>query len=335
MPVRDLLLTGSIDGALSPFFVIWAVWIGMVGAVIGSFINVVALRLPAGISFVTPRSRCPHCQHPIAWFDNIPLLSFALLRSRCRHCHGAISWQYPAVEALAAAIALGLWLTRGPSVALLCDAAACGLLLTLAVIDARTYLLPEVLTIPLIAVALAGRALVPWLDLDASWAEIWRALVDGAAGAALSFLLFAVVRWLGTRLARRSGRIGPDEEAMGIGDLVLITGIGAMVGLAGSLGTIMLGSVQGALIGGLLLLVRGRHDAANGPDPGATPVLETPVVGDTAEADDGDDNNGDDWLPPPLSIPFGPFLALAAVEWIFVGEWLTQKFFGLLGRLVG
>jgi leader peptidase (prepilin peptidase) / N-methyltransferase len=310
MPTRDLLLSRTLDGALSPFFVIWALWFALLGAVIGSFINVVALRLPIGISFVTPRSRCPHCQHLIAWYDNIPLLSFALLRGRCRHCRGPISWQYPAVEAIAAAIALGLWLTRGPSCALLVDGAVCGLLLTLALIDARTFLLPEALTVPLIAVAAIGRALVPWLDNDAAWSEIRLALVDAAAGAAFGFLLFAMVRWLGTRMARSSGRIGPDEEALGFGDLVLMAGIGAQVGLIGSVGVTFLGSVQGALIGGLLLLWRG----------------------DSAGASSGDD---DDWHPPPRAIPYGPFLALAAVEWIFAGAWLEQQTFGLFARWLG
>src|SRR5512137_1948055 len=129
MSLRELLLARSIDGAVSPFFVTAAVLAALFGATIGSFINVVALRLPDGVSFVTPRSRCPRCQHPIAWYDNIPLLSFALLRGKCRHCHGAISWQYPLVEAIAAALGLALWLTRGPSAALLIDAVVCGLLL--------------------------------------------------------------------------------------------------------------------------------------------------------------------------------------------------------------
>lgn len=313
MPMRDLLLSRTLDGALSPFFVIWAVWFALLGAVVGSFINVVALRLPAGISFVTPRSRCPHCQHPIAWYDNLPLLSFALLRGRCRHCRGAISWQYPAVEAIAAALALGLWLTRGPSVALLVDAAVCGLLLTLALIDARTFLLPEVLTVPLIAVAAVGRALVPWLDHGAAWSEIWLVLVDGAAGAAFGFLLFGAVRWLGTRMARRSGRIGPDEEALGFGDLVLMAGIGVQVGLFGAVGVTFLGSVQGALIGGLLLLWRAGDD----------------------QPADAACNDDDDWHPPPRAIPYGPFLALAAVEWIFAGTWLEQQTFGLFTRWLG
>ncbi|MBN2359794.1 MAG: prepilin peptidase [Deltaproteobacteria bacterium] len=313
MPCGDLLLARSIDGELSPFFVIGTIWVGLLGAILGSFVNVVALRLPAGVSCVTPRSRCPRCQHPIAWYDNVPLLSFALLRGRCRHCRGAISWQYPLVEAIATAIALGLWFARGPSAALLVDAAVCLLLLTLALIDARTFLLPEPLTVPLIAVALAGRALVPWLDLDATGDEIWRALIDGAAGAALGFLAFGLVRWLGTRMARRSGRIGPDEEAMGVGDLVLIAGIGAHVGLLGSIGVIFLGSSQGALIGGLLLLWRGRGESS--------------AANETA----GDD---DDWRPPPRAIPYGPFLALAAVEWVFAGLWLEQQFFALFARFV-
>src|SRR5579875_296614 len=74
------------------------------GLLLGSFLNVCISRIPARESVVQPRSRCPHCGHAIAWYDNIPLLSWLLLRARCRHCHAPISWRYPAVE-----LAVGLW----------------------------------------------------------------------------------------------------------------------------------------------------------------------------------------------------------------------------------
>ncbi|HEY6106056.1 MAG TPA: prepilin peptidase, partial [Anaeromyxobacteraceae bacterium] len=79
-----------------------AAWAACLGAVVGSFLNVVVARLPRGESVVSPRSRCPRCGAAIAWYDNVPLLSWVLLRARCRACRAGISWRYPLVEALAA-----------------------------------------------------------------------------------------------------------------------------------------------------------------------------------------------------------------------------------------
>jgi len=291
-------------------FAIWTCFAVTVGAVLGSFINVVAARLPRGESVVTPRSRCPECGAQIAWYDNVPVLSYFVLRARCRRCRAPISWQYPAVEACAALFALGLWLTRGPSLALLFDAAVVGLLLTLAVIDARTYLLPERLTIPLALIALAGRAVVPLAQPPIDLALAGRQLLDGLGGAGLGVLLLGSVALIGTRWARRSGRIGPDEDAMGFGDIALIAGIGAQVGTLPVLAVIFLASTQGAVIGGLLLLLGG--DAASAEEP--------------AEPEEWEE----DWSPPHHAIPFGPFLALGAVEWILFGPLLSRWFGGPL-----
>jgi len=85
-----------------------AVFVFALGAVVGSFLNVVILRLPGGNSIIFPASRCPKCAAPIRWFDNIPIASFILLRRRCRYCHALIAWQYPAVEALMGFLAVAL-----------------------------------------------------------------------------------------------------------------------------------------------------------------------------------------------------------------------------------
>jgi leader peptidase (prepilin peptidase)/N-methyltransferase len=105
---------------------------------------------------------------------------------------------------------------------------------------------------------------------------------------------------------------------------VLIAGIGFHLGLVGTVGAIFLASVQGSLVGGLLLLWRGRRGADRAPAQAA--AADQPPPGG---ADD------DDWQPPPQAVPFGPFLALAAVEWMFFGGWLEQRLLGLLGGLIG
>ncbi len=86
-----------------------ALWMMVMGGVIGSFLNVVVYRLPAGKSLITPGSQCPACNHPIRWFDNLPVLSWLILRGRCRDCHTAISPRYPIVEAITAAMFLVVW----------------------------------------------------------------------------------------------------------------------------------------------------------------------------------------------------------------------------------
>ena len=90
-----------------------AAWAACLGAVVGSFLNVVIARLPRGESVVRPRSRCPRCGAAIAWYDNVPVLSWILLRARCRACRAPISWRYPLVEALAAGAALAAFFRHG------------------------------------------------------------------------------------------------------------------------------------------------------------------------------------------------------------------------------
>jgi leader peptidase (prepilin peptidase)/N-methyltransferase len=117
------------------------------GLIVGSFLNVCISRLPEHLSVVSPRSHCPACQHPIAWYDNIPVLSFFLLRTRCRYCGARISWRYLVVELATSLLFLGVVYAFGFSLETVKWLVFGCLMLTLAFTDAETQLLPDVLTI--------------------------------------------------------------------------------------------------------------------------------------------------------------------------------------------
>jgi leader peptidase (prepilin peptidase) / N-methyltransferase len=261
-------------------------WVLAVGAAVGSFLNVVIARVPSGESVVSPRSRCPRCRAPIAWHDNLPVVSWILLRGRCRRCAAQIPARYLAVELLGAAAAFLAWQRHGLSATAAAELACVALLVALSFVDLATWLLPYALTLPLLGTGLVASA------LGRSAAP---SLASSAAGAAGGFAAFALVAFLGKAIARK--------EAMGMGDVWLIAGIGAWLGIGALLPVVLLASIQGSVVG-LLLVVLGR--AQPGPAPGAPPP--------------GED---DAWVPPRNAVPFGPFLALGAVQWLYLAGPLT------------
>ncbi len=117
------------------------------GCCLGSFYNVVIHRLPGGESIVSPGSHCPLCNHPIAWYDNIPLLSYLILRGKCRHCGARIPLRYPLVEGLTGVLTLLLFLHYGFTPQFFCELVLVSLLLLITFIDLDTYLIPDVLSI--------------------------------------------------------------------------------------------------------------------------------------------------------------------------------------------
>ncbi|MDD5656559.1 MAG: prepilin peptidase [Elusimicrobia bacterium] len=225
-----------------------AFWLG---ACAGSFVNVVAWRMPREESVVFPRSRCPSCRAPIAWFDNIPILSWLLLRGRCRRCGGAISMRYPLVEGLMACLSLALWLRwQGSPLWSALAAAAAADLLAIALIDWDTGFIPAALSIGLVVAGVAAAPFNPLLRRGT-----WPAAVGGAAlGAATGFLLC----WLTAEAGKRVFK----KEAMGGGDLILLAGIGAWSGGVGAFDSLMLGSLLGAGYG-VGLVARGRPRLAD------------------------------------------------------------------------
>jgi leader peptidase (prepilin peptidase)/N-methyltransferase len=211
---------------------------GLLGLVIGSYLNVVIHRLPRGLSTVTPRSSCPACGAPIRARDNVPLVSWLLLGGRCRACGAPISWRYPAIEAVTALLFVACAVRFGPTPAAAAAALFCALMVALAAIDAEHLILPDRLTLPGIA---AGLLLAPWV----AGLGFLDALFGALLGAGLLLAL-----WGGWYLLRR-------EEGMGLGDVKMLALIGAFLGVKGVLVALFFAALSGALAGLALMWRKG------------------------------------------------------------------------------
>ena len=267
------------------------------GLLVGSFLNVVILRLPPRLEWawkrdsrdilgepedydppppgiVVERSHCPHCKHQLSWYENIPVFSWLALRGKCRNCKAPISIQYPLVELLTMLLFVACvwrfgfgWQGFG-AILLSC------FLLVLAGIDLRTRLLPDQLTLPLL-----------WLGLVASVENLYMGPKAALLGAMAGYLSLWSVYWLFKQLT--------GKEGMGHGDFKLLAALGAWVGLVGILPTILVSSLAGAILGSIWLATQGRDRA-------------TPI-------------------------PFGPYLAIAGWITFFWGEFLVDGYLKLSG----
>jgi len=211
------------------------------GAVIGSFLNVVIHRVPRGESIVRPGSRCPACGTPIRWYDNVPILSWILLGARCRACRARISLRYPLVEAAAAAAAVLAVSRWGVSVTGVEAALFAWIALALAFIDLDHQILPDVITLPSIGLGLVG-ALLGGLTTPLE------AAIGALVGAAIPAAVILIYRLL------------RGEEGMGWGDVKYLAAIGAVVGVQGCLWVLVVGAVLGAAVG-LGMIAAGRGGA--------------------------------------------------------------------------
>ncbi len=280
--------------------VAFTIWLFVAGAVVGSFLNVVIARVPHGRSIVSPGSRCPRCGNPIAWYDNIPIVSWLLLRARCRHCKLPISARYLLVELITGVLAIAVFRQEGVTWAALGYFAMAAALLALSYIDLDTWLLPHEITWPLLAVGLASAAWNPALTFAAS-----------AIGAAAGFAVFAAIALFGDKVLKR--------ETMGWGDVWLLAAIGAWLGWMALLPVVLLSAVQGSVVGSVLLATR-REPAPPSPPP------PPPVPGPPAP--------DDEWVPPRHAVPYGPFLALGALEYLFFGDRFVAGWNHFLLRLL-
>jgi leader peptidase (prepilin peptidase) / N-methyltransferase len=174
------------------------------GLAVGSFLNVVAARLPLKRSIVSPGSACPSCESPIAWYDNIPLVSYAVLRGRCRHCDVSISWRYPAVEAATAVLVACCALKFAFSWEFLVAAAFCAVLVAISATDLERRIIPNRIVLPATVVLLAAQTV---LDPSVEW------LVAGLGAA--GFFLVAALAYPG---------------GMGMGDVKLALLLGVVLG---------------------------------------------------------------------------------------------------------
>jgi leader peptidase (prepilin peptidase)/N-methyltransferase len=264
-----------------------------VGACIGSFLNVCIHRLPRGLSIVVPGSACPGCGRPIAWYDNIPILSWLLLRGRCRGCRGPIAARYPMVEAATALLFLALAMTRGASFAWLEGAAFGAAIVALILIDAEHQILPDAITLPMIALGIALAPLsvrfAPGGDPPPGFGD---RLLAAVVGYVLLFLVNASYRgWQAMHQVPKGERL----DGIGQGDYKLLAMIGAFLGLGLMLFTLFAGAVVGALVGIYLMAFRGYE-----------------------------------WR---SKLPYGVFLGGAALLALFLGEPAVRWYAGTLGAL--
>jgi leader peptidase (prepilin peptidase) / N-methyltransferase len=210
----------------------------VIGAVIGSFLNVCIYRLPLGRSVVWPSSACARCGRPLAAWENIPILSWLALGGRCRTCRERISIRYPIVEALTALMFAMAWLQYGPGVLFVSRLVFGCALIVLFAIDLEHHLLPNVITLPGIAVGF----LFSFFTEPGWLASLLGILLGGG-------LLYAIAE--GYYQVRH-------EEGMGMGDVKMLAMVGAFLGWQLTLVTLMMASVAGSVIGlGLIALRRG------------------------------------------------------------------------------
>jgi leader peptidase (prepilin peptidase) / N-methyltransferase len=216
-----------------------ALFAGLFGTAIGSFLNVCVHRLPRGESVVTPRSRCPGCGHAIGWQDNIPVLSYLLLRGKCRGCGTRISVRYPLVELACGALWLAAVLVWGAELQALVMAVFFTLLLGIALTDLSHYIIPDAFSIGGLVIGLALAFLPGGLTI-----------VQAAIGAVVGFGLLFLVAWVGEWIFRK--------PAMGGGDIKMMAMVGAFLGPIGVVLTIFLGALLGSLIFGPISLKTGK-----------------------------------------------------------------------------
>jgi leader peptidase (prepilin peptidase)/N-methyltransferase len=276
---------------------VWIAFAGVLGLLVGSFLNVVILRLPERMAaaweheardvlaldieaaplppgIVREPSHCPQCKHRLSALDNIPLFGWLLLRGRCRYCRVKISVQYPLVELLAGILsALIVW-KFGPSWAALAGLILTWFLIALAGIDFRTQLLPDQLTLPLL-----------WLGLLLALLPMFMIAPAAIMGAAIGYLSLWSVYWLFKLLT--------GKEGMGYGDFKLLAALGAWMGPVALLPIILLSSFMGALVGVGLMVLRKRDSQ--------------------------------------IPMPFGPFIAAAGWVWFVAGDHLLRSYMQMTG----
>ena len=283
-----------------PELPLWA-WIAaaaVLGLLVGSFLNVVILRLPERMTamwrqeardvleldaeetaplppgIVFEPSHCPHCKHRLSALDNIPLFGWLFLGGRCRYCRAPISIQYPLVELLSGVLSAVVVWKFGPGWPALAGLAFTWMLIALAGIDFRTQYLPDQINYPLL-----------WLGLLLSVLPMFVNPVAAIVGAAVGYLSLWSVYWL--------FKLATGKEGMGYGDFKLLAALGAWMGPGKLLPIVLLSSLVGALIGGALIALR-KHQR------------EVPM-------------------------PFGPFIAMAGWLCFVAGDWMLDTYARLTG----
>lgn len=268
----------------------------ILGSMIGSFLNVVIHRVPNEESIVFPNSACPKCKNPIKPYDNLPIISWLILGGKCRNCKNAISARYPAVELLTGLLFLLVFWQIGFNPFLPVSLVFVSAVLTLIFIDAEHMILPNVITYPLLVFALLIRVSFPFFFGAAYFSDIrfypLNALQDyplwlvSLSGAFLGALVGGGFLWLVGEIWKRLRGV----DAMGLGDVKMLFGVGALLGWRLTLLTIFLGALTGAVAGIIVIAKQKDKD------------LQT-------------------------QIPFGIFLGIGSVIALLFGEQIIAWYF--------
>jgi leader peptidase (prepilin peptidase)/N-methyltransferase len=265
------------------------IYVFVVGAVIGSFLNVCIGRWPEGLSVVKPRSRCPKCGHQIKASENIPIVSWLILRGKCSSCRERISIQYPIVELLVGLIWLDAYGHLGMTFTAFRVAVFATVLLGIAITDAKHFLIPDGFTVFGLFFVLLTSFVALYLREAEPFAGPWDAILGMCVGAGA----ISIVGWLGEVWLKR--------PAMGFGDVTLMAVVGAAVGPVRSLLTIFIAAVLAPIV--LLAIVYPLSARGLADDKGQTELaLET----------------GGGWRK--RELPFGVFLAPAALVALVHGD---------------
>lgn len=240
-------------------------FVGVLGAIIGSFLNVVIHRVPLQQSIVLPASKCPKCLAEIKAYDNIPVISYLVLRGRCRMCGATISSRYPAVEAITALLFAAVTWHDGLSFALPFDLAFSASIVALIFIDAEHMILPNAITYPGVLFALLTRLVVPYLAGPAHFDDLPQLLnIFPGLPPGLVSLIGAVIGaaagggslWLMGFLWEKLRGI----EAMGFGDVKMMLMVGAFLGWRLTILTILIGAISGSAAGIAVMYKRGGRN---------------------------------------------------------------------------
>lgn len=291
----------QVDAAFPWFFPLFVL---VLGACVGSFLNVVIYRMPAGRSVVRPGSTCG-CGKAVAWYDNIPVLSWFLLRGKARCCGARFSIRYPAVETLTAVLFWTAWVQRDPWSAF-AVMVAIGLFLCAAFIDLDTMEIPDVFSIGGFVVGVVLSALLPTLHGFGGGGPLvdgMRAFFESIQGAFIGTGLILWFALLAEVLLRK--------EAMGFGDVKLMGAIGAFFGWQGAVFALFGGAVIGTIVLIPVMLVQ-RVRGALEPRPVGSGADDAPAEFDPEEG----------WR-----VPFGPALVAGALVYALILQKPVDHYF--------
>ena len=304
----------TLPEALQPLNGLFMISAFVLGACVGSFCNVCACRWPAGESVVSPRSRCPKCLNSIAWYDNIPLISWLILGAKCRHCKAPISAQYPIAEALTGLFFLAVYWRFGFVIATPVYMLFCAGMVIITFQDLADWTIPNQITMPGVPIGIA-LALVG-MSMEGTGLRVTD-VFDSIIGALLGGgILFAMDR-ITVFLLKKPG--------MGFGDVKLLAMVGAFLGWKGTLGTLVIASMVGSVVGIAMIMYFNHYGSSEEEENEADAPLENAEEETAAKTASDEEITLEGHY-----LPFGPYLALGAIIYLFVGPEIIDTYFSFI-----